>query len=901
MSDPDPQFIIRTKLSPPPFRPFHIRRSGIVRNFPDPSTAPVVLVTAPAGFGKSTLVSEYLEEADYPSAWFSIDEHDDDIRFFLKYLSGAVESAYPDSCRTLVEILDSPVLPSIRHIIATLVDLLEELGGPLVLVLDDYHFIRTRHIHEFMIDFIIHQPKNVSIVVISRKDPPFPLHTWRASGKLTDIRQSDLAFSRTDINDIVYQRISRNPSDDELNFLETASEGWGVGLHLLLSVSSSDSEDIRFDHGQTRPLRNIREFFLKEVLHKEPDDLQQVLLRLSILDRFNEALYEAFVDDTDCDVNVFDSLVSNDSFFVVSLDSGNEWYRFHHQLQSILRAELGKSVSDDELSSLYQTASLWYESQGYFNEALRYAVESGNQISAAEFVERNYEYMLNNDSKGVVHSWLNRLPADLVWSRPGLLIAKIFISEFLYLLDELPAMIDSVETLLQGRDDIRDFSGEIAHFKGLVSFWKGDQEQSRQYFETALENLNTDQFLLVGESQMYISLNRCISGEKDAVIDELDTAVHALTPENPLLATRLIAARIYIHLFSGDLFRVIEGTSHLQAIAGKHNLRHTGSWSSYLIASARFHMWEPEKALESFHEAMLGSSSMYFRAFIDILCGTVLALQFLGRENEADKNLDVLNDLAFESENPRLQSVAQSCRARVLLHRGDWNQANEIQRTINLSAAPPDTFFWIESPMISAVRILVSLSSPETLENAHGYLRKLQETVRQNGFKCRIVDLLVLESLVLDKQGSKDKADHVFLKALQQGVEGKWLRPFVEPGKDVIPLLQRVNRKDIDNEYYIEIQKALQAGNKHRLKPRLPEETLEESLTNRELDVLEMVARRMQDKEIADELSISPQTVRTHIKHLFAKLDVSGRRNLVSRAKELGLIADYPGYESVHS
>ena len=461
---------------------------------------PLTLVSAPAGYGKSTLVSHWIESLDHPTAWLSLDVADGDLTVFTSYLIAAIRTLFPDACRETEALIAAPNLPPVSVLGGCLVNELDEIDTSFVLTLDDYHRIAPgSDVHE-LIGFILnHPPALLRLVIVTRRDPPLTIASMRASRRLTDVRAKDLKFSTSDITAFLETTAGLSIGEEALANLQQQTEGWAVGLQLVaLHLRHVDDPD-GFLKELSGGIHHIREYLVQEVLAERSPRMRDWLLRTSILDNFCAQLCDALRADDDTDEGSdfdgrrFVDELQRNNLFAISLDDQQEWFRYHHLFRALLNNVLLREWDSEEVAGLHARASAWFVEQGLIDEAVRHALAAGDVQSAMRLVERHRYEQLNTEQWSQLERRLQLLPDDAVAANPVLLSTKALIHDFRGQVAEEFALRDRAEVLLSTlpaeSPARKEVEGEIAFMTALEAFFSGDGDRALECAERALSLL----------------------------------------------------------------------------------------------------------------------------------------------------------------------------------------------------------------------------------------------------------------------------------------------------------------------------------------------------------------------------------------------------------------------------
>jgi LuxR family maltose regulon positive regulatory protein len=508
---------------------------------------------------------------------------------------------------------------------------------------------------------------------------------------------------------------------------------------------------------------------------------------------------------------------------------------------------------------------------------------AGDVNGAAQLVEQNRQAMLNADRWYVLEKWLSMLPDTVIQKRPELLLARSWVYYFEYKHALIPPSLDLVESLLSNEPKEQPLYGEIYLFKGVACFFQGNGALSLKYIEEALDRIPSTYHMIRGFAEIYFGMAGQMQGQKERVVHVLSDLLHR-QPLNDLRKIRVMAALVYVNIISGDLTVASALNQQLRNVAISVNPAAIIAFSKYFQGHIHFYRNELDLAIYHFSEAAEIGYILPRRASVDCLVGLALAYQAMQQTDKAAATLARLFEYINSLNDPALLDIAHSCRTRLSLMKGETPFSPGVPGINRTSNAEP-MVFWLEVPVITQCRVLIAEGSDASLQEVE---KKLQECLRlsraqHNPFQ--MIGIMVLQASALQKQGRMDEALAVLEEAVDLARPGGWIRPFVESGPTVEGLLKRLAEKNIALDYIGQLLAAFSLTHQ-----ALYNQALIDPLTNRELEILELLAQRMQTKEIAEKLFISTETVNTHLKNIFRKLNVHNRRQAVTRAKGLGFL-----------
>jgi LuxR family maltose regulon positive regulatory protein len=793
--------ILQTKLHRPSPPADLVTRTRVLERLEAGRVRPLTLVSAPAGYGKSTLISSWLETCgDWPSAWFSLDEDDGNLRQFLSYFVAAVQSVFPQACEQTHDLVYAPQLPPLAALVASLSNDLDAIDEPFILVLDDYYRIDAASpVNDLLHQLLAHPPISLHLTIISRRDPPLQLLTLRALDQITEVRMQALCFDRGESRALLENIRGFTVGDDALTSLQHELEGWVVGLRLVsLTLRQIENRDgfLKKLHGG---IQQTQEYLTREVISQQSPLMQDWLVKSAILNRFCEPLVQAVcapetrAGATATDRGKFTEAVVAGNLFVIPLDTGDEWFRYHHQFQQLLQHELKRRMAPDEIAGLHVRASGWFESHGLIEEAIQYAMKAKDGVRAAEIIERHYQVELDKELWHVVARWLAMLPLEVMQQRPRLLLAHAWGLFHHYKMQEIPPLLERVESLRVDESADDDLLGEVNFFRGFIlTLIQGDSEGALIQFEAARKRLSRSKYSF-RELEVLDSVAHQMAGKGTLAIQLLDRKIHAISSRKDPLLSRLLAAQVFNHLLSGTLVAAARAAQRFTTACKKtEELANSEAWSCYLRANAEFQSYHLGEALQGFQYAAGKRDIVHRKAAIETQVGLVLTYQALQRSDDAVDAMKHLMKFALDMDDPDHLAVAQSCQARLSLLQGDSKPAIAWARSFDAEAHAPSMLMWLEIPVITHLRVMVATGSHESLQQASELLERLLQSAEALRNIYQSIDLLALQSLTLEKLGRVDEAVEVLQQAIKLAEPGGWVRPFVEPGRPMAELLERL-------------------------------------------------------------------------------------------------------------
>ena len=830
--------------------------------------------------------------------------------YFLAYLIKALESMFPGALSKTQSLIKAHNLPPLSILTNHLLNDLDDIDDEFILVLDDYQHIRERAIHDVLTDLLRHPPLTMHLVLVTRHDPLLPLSTLRANGQLNEITTKDLRFSRAETAEFLEQLLNVPIDDETTALLDEKIEGWVTGLRLAALSMHGEQDLSRLVKGFKTGVQYITEYLLGEVLLQQPDDILQYLMKTSIVNRFCPELCEAIHYPKGVPARhgtrgkAFIEWLEKANLFLIPLDDEGRWFRYHHLFQQLLQNQLRRNSSTEDIGALHSLASSYFASQGFVEEAIQHALAAGEMSIAADLFEQNRYDVQNNDQWYVIEKWLALFPEKTVQSQPALLLAKAWVLYHQFRFEAILPTIEAADGLLSRHTDQEILSGEVEFFRGYCCYFLNQGPAGLTHLHKALEKIPETHHEIRGQAELMFGLSQQMEGQEETAVQMLHDLLHQSPSPHTLRKTRLTAGLAYIHILSGQLLEAFSANQQLLDVADKNKYAYAKAWSHYLRGLIHFMRNEMEAAILHFGLAYKQRYILHTRAAVDCMIGLIFAHEFMCQSEKANTMLTSLLGFVQSLEDSSYDGIAQSCRARLSIMRGQPEQAMqwlEEHETPGIEVM----FCWIEIPAISYCRALLYDGSGRCLQEAEEKLLEYLQMNQAHHNTCQTLHILLLLSLVYEKQGRPVEASSALERALALAKPGGFIYPFIELGHPMSRLLGRVVKNSVDAD---DIQKILDAFNTGKpvtvpeaeemkavsapagVRPSPASQPLVEPLTNRELDILDLLAKRFSNKEIAEKLYISTETVKTHLSNIYQKLAVGTRRQAVEIAGELGII-----------
>ncbi len=879
--------LLKTKLYVPSVRPEWVLRPRLIEQLNAGLDRKLSLISAPAGFGKTTLLSEWVASCGRPVAWLSLDAGDNDPVRFLSYFVAALQTIHQDIGQSVIAALQSSQPPPTQAVLTTLINEIAAVPERFVFILDDYHVIDTKAVHNGIAILLDHQPPNMHLGLASRIDLPLPLARLRARGQMTELRATNLRFTTDEAAVFLNTCIGLSLSNADLAALAARTEGWIAGLQMAslamqARLSMQGQDDISaFVAAFTGSHRYVLDYLTEEVLNQQPENIQSFLLETSILDHLSGSLCNT-VTERENGQELLEQL-ERANLFIVPLDDERHWYRYHHLFADLLRNRLERT-KPKRVSILHRRASEWYENSGRVVEAVHHASSSGDVERTARLVEENSFAVMDRGELTTVVGWLDALPDNVVRSRPWLSISYAWALMYTGQLDEVEPRLQDAEKA----SDAQDLEGYIAAIRAYVLASKGHVPQAIEFARQALAYLpERDSMVRSFTAAILSSLHR-FNGDFEASVQAIAEAISISQASGDSQMTILASCNLsgtlivqgQLHKAAATLWNVLESADECTG-HGTQRLPFAGL--AYTGLATVLREWNDLETAERFAREGVKLSEQWGPAEVTMHGYVELAhiLQVRGDENGAldaiQKAVQTARDLSAWTITP-----LGSTEARLHLARGDIAAASRWVEENDLSVEDEPDFQQMLNYLTLARVLIAQKQSRDVLYS----LTRLLEKAESAGAMGYVIEILVLEAMAYQAQNALDSAIKCLRQALTLAEPEGYVRIFADEGAPMAALLRRAAARGIAVEYVSKLLTAL--ADLQTCQPA----TCIEPLSDRELEVLRLIAAGLSNRQIGDELVLAVGTVKKHTHNIYGKLGVRSRVQAVARAKGLGILCE---------
>ncbi len=900
--------ILATKLYVPPPRPKVVLRSHLIERLNEGLRGKLTLISAPAGFGKTTLISEWVAGSDRLTAWLSLDEGDNDLIRFLTYFVAALQTIAPTMGELMLGVLQSPQPPPSETMLTALLNEISTISHNFIFVLDDYHVIDATPVDHALTFLLDHLPQQMHLVITTRDDPQLPVARLRARGHLTELRATDLRFTVSEAAEFLNQVMHLSLSAADVAILESRTEGWIAGLQLAVLSMQGRNDMTQFVRAFAGDNRYIVDYLVDEVLQRQPEQVRSFLLQTAILDRLNGPLCNAVTGQQEGGARL--EALERGNFFVVPLDDKRHWYRYHQLFADVLYAHL-MAERPNEVFTLHQRASAWYEHNGSTADAIRHALAAEDFARTADLVELALPDLRRNRQDATLLGWLKALPDALLQCRPvlsanygGVLLASGKLENVESHLQDAEQWLDMTinrgrrpeaatgERVIVDQEAFRLLPGSIAVWRAGLALVLGDVANTVKYARLVLDLVPEDDHLGRGGAAGLLGLAYWTSGDLEAAhrtfaegmrsIQKAGNIADAIHGTIALADIRIAQGRLReamrtyergLQLATEQGERVLWGTADLYVGVSELYLEHND------LPAATQHLLTSKEMCER-----TGFPQNWSRWYVA-----------MARIQEAEGDLGGALDLLHEAEHlyvsdffPNVRPVA-ALKIRVWVAQGRLGEAFGWAREQGLSVED-DLSYLHEFEHITLARVLLAQykldRADQSILKAMGLLERLLQAAEAGGRTGSVIEILVLQALAHQMQDDIPGALVPLAHALTLAEPEGYVRMFVDEGQPMMLVLEQAAKHKIAPNYVHQLLTAFGKAEDRTTANK----GLVEPLSEREMEVLRLLGTDLDGPDIARQLVLSLNTVRTHIKNIYTKLGVNNRRTAVRRAEELDLL-----------
>jgi LuxR family maltose regulon positive regulatory protein len=873
-----PTSILTTKLYIPTLRSNLVVRPRLFEQLNESLQRKLTLVSAPAGFGKTTLVSAWARHTNLPITWISLDETENDSAHFLAYFVAALKMIHATMSDNLLITLQSPQLLPIE---ATLVSLLNELASfknDTILVLDDYHVIDSEEVNHMMSYLLDHLPPHIHLIMTTREYPPLPLARLRANGDLVEIQGTDLRFTSSETTRFINEVMQLDLGKDDIAKLEKRTEGWAVGLQLAAISMENHPDKTQFINSFSGSHQYVLDYLLEEVFRDLSEDIQDFLLHTAILGRLCGTLCDAVLVAEPGTSQPILEYLEQANLFTTQLDHERNWFRYHRLFRDLLKQKLARTDRLDVVT-LHQRASQWYESHGFEQDAFHHASQTNDINRTLDLIKSKELPLYYRGGASAVVQWLETLPSAEFSTKPELWVIRATTQTVMGRTKGVIDDLDAAERALAHIEETattRDLLGQIASVRAISATTTYASEKIISHSQYALANLHPDNLAVRILINCVMGVAFIYEGKWNAARDALMTAITMSERSQNTFINLLASTSLgLVHEANTQLNDAKACFDKVRSLAGNPAL--PIACEAFLGLSRIYYQWND---LDKAHEFALQGIELaqQIETIDSAVAGKILLAHIFivtGDIEQANNHLSQAEQAINQHNFLQIRPDWISARIRVFLAEGDMDGATSLLKTQELP--------------LEQARILVASHQP-TL--ALPILRTYLDNVTATNWEAEQLKALILLSLAYALNDDHDQAQITLSNALNRAKAGGYLRLFLDEG---LPMEQLLSATAVGNELRAYAQHLLDTfsstSNSRQFQTTSSNPLkIEEPLSDREIEILHYIAEGLTNREIASRLHLSLHTVKVHAHNIYGKLDVRNRTEAVTKGRLLRIL-----------
>lgn len=887
--------VLLTKTFKPPIHRSYLMRYSLIDKLEKGLISHLTILSAATGFGKSVTVSQWLSKNKHKYSWLSLDEEHNDVNVFLTYILFLFKQQYPKKTFGLESLIDTFNISS-NLIVKTIINDLCQFEDFFILVLDDYHIINEQQVHEIINGILLHPPIKFHLVILSQRDPPIKMIKLRSKFQVNELRMKDLIFTTEEALKL-RSLISNDVLDEDVKRISKLTDGWITGIIIgFMGLSRGITLEKILDALQRRD-SIISELLNEAVIKGLPIHTKKYLEISSLVDRFSIDLLEfmiASINEARISIREEINLSKKNNLFLIPLDYNHEWFRYHHLFQQQIKTSSEKNLNNEEISSLYKAASIWFEKEGILEEAFKYGIYSKDIAFVVQMFSRHRLELHNTEQFQRLERLINLFPENTINNNLELLLSLAILQDhkanFQGMLKYLERAGKILDNYTIKDTQFNQLKGQFHSVCAYLPFMQGDYHASICEAETAMKLLPASEPNYFREYALaYYALGHQAVGKTEVGLNEISNRLEGPTNNDKYFIGRLLHIKTLVYSIAGDADKMRISGVQLQTLNSPQNF--PGAWMAGIYATVTSaYISNKLQEVHQFHKELFKNrfTGRPFGVTHHFLV-ECLASFALGCWEDLDSCIAHSKELAADLQIPPLQGMVYAFEVEIALMQNNIDYAIEISALANFNPHPPLWYYYI--PQLTEVKLLFYTNEQKKA------LELLEELIK-SGKGCHnknlLIQALVLKAVFLEERGERKLALEVLTEALVLSKNKGYVRTFVNYGTIMNILIDEVTIDKVGTDQVNKIKQAIIKTSHQHVTNDLEKGRLIKKnhlLSKRELEILRLVVEGYKNAEIADRLFISLDTVKKHLYKTYQKLNVKNRAGAIKKASDLRLVS----------
>jgi ATP/maltotriose-dependent transcriptional regulator MalT len=751
-----------------------------------------------------------------------------------------------------------------------------------VLILDDYHLIKNQEIHQLVQALIDEEIKNLQVVIITRWDPPFKIQKLKIYHRILELRMSDLRFEKDELTQFLALYRNIILTSDEIDKVIKHTEGWILAIRMILLARSFPMEDNKIKGNENISI-NLNHLISYISLNLEPDFFRMMQL-CALSDRFNVELINSICDfayEGSCKGEVFLAKLKELNFFIIATDSDGGWYRFHHLVGETLVRNLKKS-DPDIVTSIYTHISEWFSKNGLVDESITYAIKAKNYALACYQITTHSERELNKGHWWVVQRWLDQIPRQIRNINSEMMLTELLVCQETWNIEDFSSILETLRSIGIENSSEKHISHYLFHLGYFLTFVKPDPKKAKELLEQSKALLYDDTYMFGGRRELILACARQMLGFAPLALKDLEQIQENHYTSSSMHA-RAVHGKVLVHLLSANFELANNDAKKLLFLVQDSEFLYAKGWSFYFQGNVAFQSFQKDRVMNDFKKSLEFEGVFNYRVYFDAIAGLVLISSLQKDKKATALFLEKMSQMANKLKDIKFQNYYRSVQARVKWHIGQGDDEIKWAITDWVKQHPSSYIFLIDVPELTKIRIMISHGSNIQVEEAISVLEEVEVMLESVYNHYQLIDIILLKAMGFFRLRKENLAAKWLEEALTLAEKKNMIRPILEATL-VMPSLFSVLKHDAS-------YRILTRLNLDFVTQKTPKEDLSyvNVLSIREQEIIRLIYKGFRNKEVAQQLNISILTVKTHLRNIYSKLDVSNRTSMINKILEKNL------------